>query len=403
MPKTIIKGIETAEEEEVILDQIAKVHFQGYYPVRSQLGTYLANYPEYRREHTRVLLVDGQLASCLCLFTHTIRIGEARMKMGGIGNVTTVGSYRGKGYAALLMSDTVRFMKAHGYHVSTLFGIADFYHRWGFTSVLPEYASIIDLREAGNLPGHAERTRAMKPGDITSALLMHNRNDAGSSCSIIRSSGHFSNRWDRWKKARVMTDGRGRVVAYYLGRPAGEEFLVDEMGALDRTWFEPLLRACVANAHAEYTSRVRLNVPPSHDFVKFLMQYRSDHETHVYRNSNGMMASVNIEETLECMIPEWESSLLNAMTSSLCATVTLIIDRVPYRIRAHRGSVDVAIAPGENKISLSAQEFVQVLTGYRYIDDLIASKRRSLNSTALPLLKALFPKRTPYVWQMDRF
>ena len=312
MTKTIIKGLETTEEEEVILDQIAKVHFQGYYPVRPHLGNFLANYPEYRREHTRMLLVDGQLASCLCLFTHTIRIGEARMKMGGIGNVTTVGPYRGKGYAALLMCDTVRFMKAHGYHMSTLFGIADFYHRWGFTSVLPEYASVIDLRETGGVTGRMERTRTMKPGDIASALLMHNRNDAASSCSIIRSSGHFSNRWERWKKARVMTDGRGRVVAYYLGRPVGDEFLVDELGVLDRTWFESLLRACVVNAHAEYTAKVRFSIPPSHDFVKYLMQYRSDHETHVYRNSNGMMAAVNVEETLECMIPEWESSLLNA-------------------------------------------------------------------------------------------
>lgn len=403
MTTTIIKGVETAEEEEGVLDQIAKIHFHGYYPARSQLGTYLANYPEYRREHTRILLVDGQLASCLCLFTHTIRIGEARMKMGGIGNVTTVGPYRGRGYAALLMSDTMRFMKARGYHVSTLFGIADFYHRWGFSSVLPEYASVIDLRETMATPGRAEKTRAMKPGDISSVLLMHNRNDAASSCSIIRSSGHFSNRWERWRKARVMTDSRGRVVAYYLGRPAGEEFQIDELGALDRTWFDSLLRACVANAHAEYTARVRLNIPPSHDFVKFLMQYRSDHETHVYRNSNGMVAAVNLEETLECMIPEWESSLLNASATSLCATVTLLVDRNPCRIRAHRGAIDVAAVPGENKVSLSTQEFVQVLTGHRYIDELVGAKRRSLNPAALPFLRVLFPKRTPYVWQLDRF
>lgn len=404
MPDVVIKGVETAEEQEAVNDLMTKVHYPGYYPVRAQLDSFLANHPEYLREHTRFLSIDGQLASCLCLFTYTIRIGEARMKLGGIGNVTTSGLFRQKGYAALLMHDTMRYLKARGYHLSMLFGIADFYHRWGFASVLPEYVSAITLREAAQTAVKTQcKERRMKPGDIPAVLLMHNQGDTNTSCSIIRSSGHFSNRWDRWKEARVLTDSNGRVAACYLGRPVGGEFHIDELNVSDTTWYPALLRACFSRAKAEYATSMRFNMPPSHPFSGFLMQYRSDHEIHVFRNSNGMIAAVNIEEILECMTAEWEFLLSTPSAKDISATATLVIDNAPYRIRSHHGMISVAASPGENKLGISGAEFIQLLTGYRGIDEIISSKHRALRVPAKMLLRILFPKRIPYVWLLDRF
>lgn len=403
MNKIQIRGVETAEEQEIVNELMAKVHCPGYYPARKQLDDFIANYPEYLREHTRILLEDGQLASCLCLFTHTIRIGEARIKMGGIGNVATAGPWRGKGCAALLMADVMHYMKSHGYHLSILFGIADFYYRWGFYSVLPEYASVIELREA-DVPEYLEcRERNIKPGDIPALLRIHNKNDNDTACSIVRSSGHFTNRWERWKNARVLTDARGKVEAYYLWHYVGGELHVDELGVAEQTWNPTLLHHCALRSKAEYASKIRFNLPPSHPFVRYLMRYRSDHEMHAYRNSNGMMAPLNIEETLECMIPEWETTLSAFSLSHLSVTVTLVIDRMPYRIRAQHGMLDIAAGPGENKFSVSSQEFVQLLTGYRPPKEILAERRFMLTEGAKVLLNVLFPKRTPYLWSLDRF
>ena len=403
MSKVIIKGLETDEEQDIANDLMAKVHFPGYYTAYSEMGAFLSNYPEFRREHTRLLMAEGQIVACLCIFTHTIRLGEARMKTGGIGNVATAGPWRRKGYAALLMEDALRYMRSHGYHLSMLFGIADFYHRWGFTSVLPEYASLIELKEADTATSESFKHRAIKPGDIPAVLKMHTLTDRESACSLIRSSGHFSNNWKRWKQARILTNDQGRVMAYFLGHPVGGEYHVDEMGAVERSWLPSLLRACVIRARGECASRIRFNAPPSHPFVQFLMQYRADHEMHTYRNSNGMMAVVNIEETLESMTAEWESLLRVSPAADLAASFTLVIDRVPYRVRAHHGAVDIARNPGPDKVSLSALEFMQLLTGYRHLDDLLCARRRSLSASAITLLRILFPKRTPYVWLADRF
>ena len=394
MSTVLIKGVETAEEQEAANDLMTSA-LSGYaHPV----GRLACQLPEYLREHMRCCFWTAMVSP---EFIYTYRPhGEARGH-GGIGNVTTASG--GNREAALLISDTMRYMKTRGYHLSMLFGIADFYHRWGFASVLPEYASVITLREADRATGPCIKERRMKPGDITAVLSLHNRGDADTSCSIIRSSAHFNNRWERWKEARILTDANGKVVASYLGRIAGEDYLIDELNATDTALFPAVLRACLNRARHEYAGRMRFNIPPSHAFAVFLTQYTTDHETHLYRNSNGMIASVNIEEVLECMTAEWESLLSASSMKDMAATVTLVIDNTPYRVRSHHGMIDVVPCPGENKFSISRLEFIQLISGYRHLEEIVASRRRALRAPAKSLLQVLFPKRTPYVWLLDRF
>ena len=403
MSNIVIKGVENAEELEFAKDLMARVHFPGFYGGMRWLDVCDQGYPEYKREHNRVLYADGDLAAALRLFTYTIRIGEARLKMGGFGCVTTAGPARQKGYAARLMTDSMRYLRTHGYHVSMLFGIADFYHRWGFASTLPEYASVIKMREAAGIPAPTFKHRAMKPGDIAAAQRIHTRNDSETACSIIRLSAHFSCRWDRWKNARILTDKNGKVVGYFTGSAHGAEYKVEEAGILDYGWCPAVLNACMTAAKRECASCIRFTIPPSHPFVRYLLQYQSDHEMHVSRNSNGMMAVVNIEETLECMIPEWESRLREISPADFRAEATLVVERKPYRIRAHRGAIDVATTNGVNKVSFSQTELAQLIAGARHPEEMLAAKRRSLNASGATLLKAIFPKRTPYIWHIDRF
>ncbi len=403
MSNVVIKGVDSAEELDLAKDLMARVHFPDYYQGLHWLNVCDQGYPEYQRAHNRLLYVDGDLAAALRLFTYTVRIGEARLKMGGFGCVTTAGPLRQKGYAARLMSDCMRYLYKHGYHVSTLFGIADFYHRWGFASVLPEYASMINMREAAMAVAPPFKRRTMKPGDIQAVQRMHTRNDADTACSVIRLGGHMSCKWDRWKTAQILTDTKGKVVAYFMGGAGKAEYNVDEVGVLDYNWCPAVLNACMTLAKDEYATRIRFNVPPSHPFVRYLLQYNSEHEMHVSRNSNGMMAVVNLDETLECMIPEWESRLCMAAASGYNAEVTLVVQRKPHRIRVHRGAVDVAAMTGANKVSLSPVEVIQLITGARHAEEVLARKRRALNASGVTLLNTLFPKRTPYVWHSDRF
>ena len=103
------------------------------------------------------------------------------------------------------------------------------------------------------------------------------------------------------------------------------------------------------------------------------------------------------------MQAEWEAALSFSAMADEVFCLTLIIDQVPYRIRTHHGIVDIARQSGENKLSISSEEFLQLMTGYHYVQEILSGKQAILTQKAQHFLKILFPKRTPYVWKMDRF
>ena len=140
-----------------------------------------------------------------------------------------------------------------------------------------------------------------------------------------------------------------------------------------------------------------------HPLMQFLLRHRSIHEMRISRDQDGMMAFVNLGESLESMIPEWESQLAQSAARTLRTECTLIVNRKPWRIRANRGAIDISPVTGANKVGLSEAELMQLTVGYRYLDEILAQPRRIITAEGRALLAALFPKRDPYVWRSDRF
>ena len=399
----LIRGVDTDEELHLANDLIAKVHGGTYFEAMNWLETCGVTYPGFQREHTRIALSGGELAACLRLTTETIRLGEARLKMGGLGWVTTATRYRHKGVCRLLMLDTMQYMRTHRYHVSMLFGIPNFYHRFGFTTALTNHCIRIDVAEAALAIDNLTKLRMAKPGDLSAVQKIHSANDSDVACSIIRSAAHMTNRWDQLKQLRVLTNDNGKVLGYFLPRAAKDHLAVDELGVSDEAASRAALAACARLAKEEAVGAIHFMVPPSHPFARFLLQFRSCHEMQIVREEGGMMAFVNVGETLEHMIPEWESLLTASGARGYRTEFTLLVDRSPFRIRANRGAIDVAAGTGKNKLSLDSSEFMHILTGYRFVGDVVAKTRRMLTPEARELICALFPKRTPYVWPYDRY
>ena len=399
----VVRPVERDEELRLANELMAKVQEHSYFSSFRWLETSGAGYPGFRREHTRIALWKDEVAGALRIGTDTIRIGEARLKMGGVGWITTAPRHRCKGVCTALMADAFAYLARHDYHVSMLFGIPNFYHRFGYAAALADYAIVMDAFDdsSGALDGC--RVRGVKPGDIASIQKIHASNDAEVPCSLLRGVAHFTNKWDRFKAARVFTDPQGKVLAYVLTHGESGCLAVEEVGAVSPDLYRALVAQCSAMAREKFVSRIRFLVPPSHPFAHFLLQYDSTHETKVSRENGGMMALVDVGEALENMIPEWESLLIRGVWRTKRCEVTLVVDNRPYRLRANRGAIDVAQMAGRNKFALERGELMQLMAGYRYLDDILQSKRRLLTAEARELLAGLFPKRSPCVWPFDRF
>ncbi len=400
--KVAIKPVESTEELRKAVDLMARVHIEGDAPALRWFEALALRYPGYEREHTRIAVLRNEIIAALRMTTETIRIGEARLKMGGMGWITTAPHHRRKGTSALLIRDTLSYMRQHSYHVAMLFGAPDFYQRFGFATSMADYSILVDTFEALTFANPFKVTLA-KPGDVPVLQKLHAANDADTSCSLLRSGAHLRNKWARWEGWRVLKDDQGRAVAYLLAAPDGDHLSVFEAGVEETGLCAAIIRAAGDLADEHSLSRIRLHVPPQHPLGRFMLAFPSTHEMRVERDTGGMMACISIGETLESMIPEWESRLLQSPAYDLRTELTLVVDSTPYRIRANRGALDIANAAATGKIALRQGDLIHLLTGYRHPLDLLEERRCILSSPARALFTAIFPKRSPYVWRFDRF
>lgn len=403
MSNLVLRPAQSEDELYLAHDLMAKVHCKDYWEGMTWMDRVGRHYPGFLREHTRLAFLEGDLAGALRVTTDTVRIGEARLKMGGFGWVSTSGKHRHKGVARELMLNTVEYFREHGYHVSMLFGIPNFYHRFGFVTTLADYTTYLDPSDLDLEPASGYRVRGGKAGDIRAMQKMHEAMDDDTSCSIIRCAAHFSHQWRLWEGLRVVTNASGTPVGYFLAKDAGGCLTIREVGVQKREHCETLLQAIGREARAHYRHEIAIVAPPSHPFVQYLMRYRSRHEMRVTQNEGGMMAVVNTAETLESMIPEWEQSLVGNGLGDARVEVTLLVNRKPWRVRANRGAIDIAAQSGSNKFTLDAGELMLLISGYRYFDEIFSQQRRMVSADGRALLGAMFPKRTPFVWPMDRF
>jgi len=399
----VTRGVQSDEELRLANDLIAKVHSPDYFSIMDWIESSGATYPGYLREHTRIALWKGEITGALRVSTETIRIGEARLKMGGFGYVTTSPRHRQKGVSRALMEDSLNYMRDHNYHVSMLFGIPNFYHRFGFVTTLADYSIAVEVSEALTCLPAALRTRQAKPGDISAIQKIHVANDTDVACSLLRSSAHLTNKWKFIKGLHVLTNEKGKVLAYFAAIKEKECVKVTEVGLAERVDCRELLAACARFASDAGVMRLIFLVPPPHPFSRFLLRYHSIHEMQVVRNCGGMMTFINLPETLESMIPEWESLLARSALRDARVETTLVVGRTYYRIRGNRGAIDVAQTTGANKLGLSSSDVMHLVTGYAYLEDILSSQRRMLTAEARAFLDVIFPKRSPYVWTIDRF
>ena len=403
LKKVEVRAAANPDELRLAHDLMAKAHVPNYFSSMNWLESTAMAYPGFRREHTRIVLRDGEIAGALRLTTDTIRLGEARLKMGGLGWVTTDPKHRHRGVCSALIEDTLDYMRQHGYHVSMLFGIPNFYHRFGYATTLADYSITLDVAELSHGAPGAYHPRQMKPGDIPAVQRIHRENNADVTCSLIRSAAHFTNKWSRIEHASVLTNEQGKVAGYIVAHAGDAYYHVTEAG-IEHAGVAPDLMAHSARASQEaYRSRVRFDVPPEHPLAHVLAQFESVHETRISRERGGMMTFVDLEESLECLIPEWEARTAKTGLAEQHVHATIVVDGAPYLVRGHHGAIDVTPEMGENKFAVSRVELMRLVTGYAHFDDVYYAQRRLISAEARRFLSALFPKRNPYVLQFDRF
>ena len=116
-------------------------------------GDYPHLYQPENADNFRIIRQDGSIVSCVAIYPAEIQWGDAVLKIGGIGGVSTHPDVRRQGHAGRILQDCIDVMTEQDYDLSILWtGLADYYRRWGWEHAGRQWELAADRSTIGYLP-----------------------------------------------------------------------------------------------------------------------------------------------------------------------------------------------------------------------------------------------------------
>lgn len=400
--KVEIREARTAEEERE--QTLAGAHaFSSQYQHILRLFSKSKHYPGSKPGFNRIVLVDGKIVSGLTIVDKVLRIGKARLRTAGVGDVFTLPGYRRRGYATRLMEDSLEFMKREGFHLTCLFGRKDFYHRVGYASALCFASLTIPVEDAL----HCRGSSVLKaPSDSLREELLRLR-DKENERTVLG----FERPEDWWnfivkskgglKGCRLFLEGR-RVFAYAF--LSGEDELNVEEFACEPDYYGAFLGTLALYAKRRKQKRIRFTAPADHPFREFAIEYGGCLAVEYTRNGGGMLRIVNLEATAQAMEKEWERRLKASRRKHWEGEVNFQTDIGSFGLRIKNEKLEVMDKlDTRSTVRLPQKRLAQLLVGYRSVESIRSMEGVSVPGSLVSLLDAIFPKGFPTVCRRDCF
>lgn len=347
---------------------------------------------------------DDDNASRLWIVEKTMRIGSAKVKFGGIAGVGTKQEHRMKGYASVVLQASTELMIERGYDMGMLYGISNFYHRFGYGVVFPMPRLFVKTENLLQTNGTL-RIRAMKKSDGVVVQKLYNRFNATRTASVVRpakwSYFELSPNFKKPGRAILAEDEKGRVVGYATWVVREDQFLVSEIGGTGTQVFASLAKALGQRAKRAKMDRVVFDLPAHDAFVEFCVPYGGEHRIVYPKNSDAMGRIIHLSPLMEKLCPEFSKRLACAgFDGKDCVLFETDIGTVGLDIQ--QAQVDV-VGQGRTKVKIPQLILTQLVMGYRSVDDVLFETGVEIPKRTLPLLRILFSQMDGYMWWSDRF
>jgi predicted acetyltransferase len=361
--------------------------------------------------HIRELWIDNEMVSFLTVIDHQMRIGSAQVRMGGIGGVETKKKHRKKGYMRTLMEDTIAYMKQEGYDVSMLFGISNFYTKFGYAVCLPSHKCTLATRdaEAAKKDAGDHTIRNIEKEDLASVLALYNANNVRRTCSIVRTKEVFSgfrrgSRYGRPADRFLIEDDHNKLLAYAVFDKSEQEVDVVEVESREDRLFPALLYEFAKMAIERRCGHISLFMPPDHPFAEFAHRVGCECITQYSKNGGGMMRIISQEALFEKIKGELGRRIADSKFGDYSGSLRIRTDIGNATFEIRDGLLDMASGQeSECSLDLPQAKLIQLLVGYRTVRDILSDSDVEASHSLAPLLPILFPETVPYVWSADHF
>ncbi|HEX29782.1 TPA: GNAT family N-acetyltransferase [Candidatus Poribacteria bacterium] len=356
------------------------------------------------------LYYRGEHVSGLWIHRLSAHFGQSvTLRMGGIGGVGTKEEYRMRGFARRVMEYSNRYMLEAGFDIAALFGIRNFYERWGYAPALPEHRLYLNVENLSS----ARLNHSIFPFSDEhreDVIRIYELNNEERCCSVVRKPDSWmwftkGTRFGVKADPMVLLDGSGRLCGYISFDDTEDYTAVAEVGYSDPSVFESIAAAIRDRARERGHEEAWLAIPPDHPFSIFLRRFGCRITSSFNRSGGGMMRIINLETTFRKLAPELERRIKRSGMRGWEEDFLLRTDIGSLRFRISKEAVH--LEPREKVkdklVEIPQSKLIQLLVGYRTIDDLTLEKGVHVTPSLIPGLRLLFPLMNPYIWWSDRF
>jgi len=393
-----LRAPDPRHDAEPTFDLCAKVFSRGwgYYDGLYYMKTQYIRNSHYDWQASRIGLLDEKVVTHWGVWGFDMRVEKADLRCGCIGAVATHADYRKMHLMSRTARDSLQAMRDLNYDVSILFGIPDYYHRFGY---LRAWSSAAYTVSVGDMPHEKPGVRAamfkIRHSDELAELCnRHYANITGAAVrptyrGALRARGSIGYRW---------RDAQGRLAGY-VGIKQNAHRLDVEEAVGDA---ETCLRVIGEHARALRCDEVRFVSLPWHtELATRLRRGNCRFEEKHMRNGGALIAMLNLRSALQKLegvlsrrlaaspLAAWQGALLVADSN----------DRVALRIE--RGKVRVADPVATRHAIRMGDESGRYVIGSQEPDEIAQMHGTRFSGDGRALCRALFPDCKPMLPEWD--
>ncbi len=344
---------------------------------------------------------DGEMVSELWLVDVTVRAWGGTLRSAGVAGVATPLRHRMKGHARRLMEACERFAADRGYEICTLFGISDFYHRWGYATICPEYEIRLALDVLGT-ESPSVPLEEVRSTDWDAIARLYNAANAALDGSVVRPEGTWQgpklgSGWERTPRPLVSRNDQGEPVAYAVvdGELTDGCLGVSDAAASSEVAAEDLVGGLAETARSCGATRLLARLHPDTGLGPLLTQYGGGAVVTRPENAGYMACIVDLDAVLRTCTP---ALLARAAASDLPVPEVL---RVKTDIGDGCFTLGGKAPPAE--LSIDRLGLAQLLFGYRMLSEFRETGQAHASGVSDEVLTALFPRNDGYCFWPDRY
>jgi len=387
------------EHAAALCDFGAKVFSHGgYYEMRDRARQGYVLGGHYDWAASRIGLIGGLLVTHFGVWDYQMRIGVARVRAGGIGMVGTDADYRQRGLMERTAQASVEAMRDLGYDLSILFGIENFYDRFGYVRAWSETTwtvRVADLPAAR--PG--VRVRRFVPFWRADIDAIYNRDNAAMTGTAVRPT-YRRCMYPRPMEGYRWTDARGRTAGYVVVLRRGVQVECGEVGGD----IEQALRVLAKLARRRCCQEVQFSgFSESHRLIRRLREGACRAETRYLRAGGAMVATINLASTLHKMVPELERRLAASHLRRWGGSLLVAGRRERVTLRVDRSRIKVEEGRAAEHAICGGPRIAQLLIGTDDPAAIIDAAGMKTTGEARRIAEVLFPNQHPQLSLRDRF